>query len=231
MFRIGKRFTFDAAHTAVCGESAVAMLHGHTFSIELRLRAADLEPPGFVVDFGELTNLRRFIDEDLDHRSLDDVLKQPTVRSVAHYLNDWCERHLALPDGTRIDGIDVWAPATHLVGRGIAPWETTFEAAHRLPNLEPGHKCGRLHGHSYAVGVFLSEDCPPQVLGRLSDYVAGTLDHRCLNDVFGELPPTSENLARYLFDWSGDQLRLGGNRSVAAVRVSETASTWAEYRQ
>ena len=29
----------------------------------------------------------------------------------------------------------------------------TFEAAHRLPNVPPGHKCARLHGHSFEVTV------------------------------------------------------------------------------
>ena len=33
--------------------------------------------------------------------------------------------------------------------------EFTFEAAHRLPNVPPGHKCARLHGHSFAVSVHI----------------------------------------------------------------------------
>ncbi|MDP3938581.1 MAG: 6-carboxytetrahydropterin synthase, partial [Deltaproteobacteria bacterium] len=31
--------------------------------------------------------------------------------------------------------------------------EFTFEAAHRLPNVPPAHKCARLHGHSFQVAV------------------------------------------------------------------------------
>ena len=229
-FRIGKRFAFDAAHTAACGQSSVAALHGHTFTVEVRLKATELEPPGFVADFGVLSALKKFIDAELDHQSLDDVLKDPSADSVAHHLESWCRRDLVLPGGAQVDGVDVWAPAAPAAGRGLAAWETTFEAAHQLPGLPPGHKCGRLHGHSYAVGVLLPDGCPPWVLGRFGDHIARTLDHRSLNDALGELPATSENLARYLYDWCRDELRLSQDRSAVAVRVSETASTWAEYR-
>ncbi len=34
--------------------------------------------------------------------------------------------------------------------------EFMFEAAHKLPNVPEGHKCGRLHGHSFLVRLFLS---------------------------------------------------------------------------
>ena len=34
--------------------------------------------------------------------------------------------------------------------------EFMFESAHRLPNVEEGHKCGRLHGHSFKATIFVS---------------------------------------------------------------------------
>ena len=41
--------------------------------------------------------------------------------------------------------------------------EFHFEAAHRLPNVPPGHKCARLHGHSFQVrlSVAATRRSPP----------------------------------------------------------------------
>src|SRR5690349_14746227 len=82
--------------------------------------------------------------------------------------------------------------------------EFTFEAAHRLPNVPPGHKCARLHGHSFAIEVHVKGPVDPE-LGWVMDFadmkaafapLFERLDHRYLNEVTGLENPTSENLAR-----------------------------------
>jgi 6-pyruvoyltetrahydropterin/6-carboxytetrahydropterin synthase len=65
-------------------------------------------------------------------------------------------------------------------------------------------------------------------LGPLGDYVKETLDHRDLNEVL-DVAPTSENLARLLYEWCAAKLDLPPGVTIACVRVSETASTFAEY--
>lgn len=113
----------------------------------------------------------------------------------------------------------------------------TFEAAHQLTNLPEGHKCARLHGHSYDVEIivaaaeldehgFVVDFADLGVLGR---HLQASFDHRFINDVL-EVPSTCEHLARHLFDWSVAELSLPERVRVEAVRVSETAATWAEYR-
>src|ERR1700674_3449699 len=86
--------------------------------------------------------------------------------------------------------------------------EFTFEAAHRLPNVPPGHKCSRLHGHSYRVEVRVQGDIDP-VTGMVIDFaeikaafapLLDQLDHYFLNEVEGLENPTSENLARWIWD-------------------------------
>jgi 6-pyruvoyltetrahydropterin/6-carboxytetrahydropterin synthase len=113
----------------------------------------------------------------------------------------------------------------------------TFEAAHRLGSLPDGHKCARPHGHSYTVEVIL-ESPVLSVPGFVADfaelepvraYLDRSWDHRDLNEVLA-VEPTSENIARYLHDWCRANLGPAAGRLVAAVRVSETRSTWAEYR-
>ncbi len=113
----------------------------------------------------------------------------------------------------------------------------TFEAAHQLRGLPAGHKCGRQHGHSYSVEVILvaTELSGP---GFVADFAAldpvrkhldEVYDHRVLNEVL-DVEPTSENLARLLFDWCTANVPLPGTAAFEAVRVSETPATWAEYR-
>ncbi|MGB8259476.1 MAG: 6-carboxytetrahydropterin synthase QueD [Terracidiphilus sp.] len=86
--------------------------------------------------------------------------------------------------------------------------EFTIEAAHWLPNVPEGHKCRRLHGHSFRIAVHLSGPVDER-LGWVEDFaqvkaafhpVFDRIDHRCLNEVAGLENPTSENLARWLWD-------------------------------
>lgn len=111
--------------------------------------------------------------------------------------------------------------------------EFTFEAAHRLPHVPEGHKCARLHGHSFRVRVTVRAPIDaPQVgdeTGWIVDFAALSrawvplhemLDHRLLNEVPGLENPTSELLAHFVLD----RLSVEGAR-VVAVRVSETCTS------
>jgi 6-pyruvoyltetrahydropterin/6-carboxytetrahydropterin synthase len=112
-----------------------------------------------------------------------------------------------------------------------------FEAAHHLTGLPAGHKCTRRHGHSYTVTVTVAAEALTEPgfvtdfagLAPLGRYLDGTLDHQDLNEVLG-IEPTSENLARHLLDWCQQNVPLPAGAWFEAVRVSETASSWAEYR-
>ncbi|MGH3923824.1 MAG: 6-carboxytetrahydropterin synthase QueD [Pseudonocardiaceae bacterium] len=112
-----------------------------------------------------------------------------------------------------------------------------FEAAHHLPELPEGHKCAQLHGHSYTVEVSVatnSDLTPPGFvvdfaeLAALGTYLSERFDHRVLNEVV-DVAPTSENLARLLYEWCAANLCLPPGVTVAAVRVGETASPTARY--
>ena len=81
------------------------------------------------------------------------------------------------------------------------------EAAHRLPNVPEGHKCARLHGHSFRIEVHVSgpvEESQGWVmdfaeLRKIFQPVFDQLDHHYLNDIDGLENPTSENLARWIW--------------------------------
>lgn len=83
----------------------------------------------------------------------------------------------------------------------------SLEAARRLPNLPAEHPCSRLHGHSFQVELHVSGPLD-QTLGWVIDFadiqrawqpIHAALDHRCLNDIPGLENPTSEHLARWLW--------------------------------
>lgn len=86
--------------------------------------------------------------------------------------------------------------------------EFTIEAAHRLPRVPAGHKCGRLHGHSFRIAVHV---CGPvdSTLGWVVDFsditktfrslVESNLDHTYLNEIVGLENPTSENIAKWVW--------------------------------
>jgi 6-pyruvoyltetrahydropterin/6-carboxytetrahydropterin synthase len=97
VYRIGKRFTFDAAHrlAGLRDGHKCARPHGHTYTVEVELAADDLVPPGFVTDFADLAPLGRYVDEYLDHRDLNEILPvEPTSENLARHLYDWCVTHL-----------------------------------------------------------------------------------------------------------------------------------------
>jgi 6-pyruvoyltetrahydropterin/6-carboxytetrahydropterin synthase len=107
--------------------------------------------------------------------------------------------------------------------------EFTFEAAHRLPLVPEGHKCGRLHGHSYHVEIHVEGAVAYN--GMVIDFAElkaawrplhDELDHRYLNDVKGLENPTSELLAQ----WIWNRLELPG---LAAVVVCETCTSGVRY--
>lgn len=108
-----------------------------------------------------------------------------------------------------------------------------FEAAHHLPRAPEGHRCRRLHGHSYRVEV--------NVMGRAGadsgwvvdfadidcrvEPVRAQLDHQLLNDITGLENPTSETLARWLWERLAPDLP-----GLVAVSVAETPTSVCTYR-
>jgi len=83
----------------------------------------------------------------------------------------------------------------------------SFDAAHELPNVPPQHKCRRLHGHSYRVEIHVQGPPDPKS-GWVIDFADITkafhpllkqIDHQHLNRIDGLENPTSENIARWIW--------------------------------
>ena len=108
-----------------------------------------------------------------------------------------------------------------------------IEAAHRLPNVPEGHKCARLHGHSFLVELSV-EGTPCPQSGWIMDFadlkaafqpLHDQLDHHYLNDVPGLENPTSERLAIWI--WERLKPQLAG---LCQIELFETADNCVVYR-
>ena len=108
-----------------------------------------------------------------------------------------------------------------------------FEAAHDLPTFPPDHKCRRLHGHSFRFDVVVEGEVETSK-GYLIDYgdikraaepLVKRLDHYYLNKIEGLENPTSEVLAKWLWDRLKPTLPL-----LVEINVHETCTSSCEYR-
>lgn len=106
------------------------------------------------------------------------------------------------------------------------------EAAHRLPHVPDGHKCARMHGHSFRIEIHVSGEVGDES-GWVMDFadlrqafqpLFDELDHHCLNDIEGLENPTSENLARWIW------VRLAPDLpALSKVIVQETCNAGCVY--
>lgn len=107
-----------------------------------------------------------------------------------------------------------------------------IEAAHRLPSVPAGHKCARLHGHSFRIEIHVSGE-PDAESGWIMDFadlkaafapIFAEIDHHCLNEVAGLENPTSENLAIWIWGRLKPGLPL-----LSKVVVHETCTSGCVY--
>lgn len=108
-----------------------------------------------------------------------------------------------------------------------------IEAAHRLPNVPPGHKCARLHGHSWSIEVAIEGPVGDDT-GWVMDYadlkaafqpIHDRIDHNYLNEIPGLENPTSERLAVWLWNELKPRLPL-----LSELVIAETCTSCCVYR-
>jgi len=111
--------------------------------------------------------------------------------------------------------------------------EFSIDTAHRLPNVPENHKCGRLHGHTFKIIIFACGEIDAK-MGWVVDFGDITkafkplyeqLDHYYLNDIEGLENPTSENLARWIWQHLKPQLP-----QLCKIEVKETPTSGCIYR-
>ena len=204
-------------------------LHGHSFFARVR---AEL-PPGYALfPGGETSVLQQALDRciaTLDYRDLNEHLPVPTDENLARLVG----RCLEVPgiesvgiQSTRDQGADIdRSEHAHVWHR------FRFEAAHQLPKVPEGHKCGRMHGHGFEVILHADQDLGSDDMGVDFDHLGDVwaplhdeLHYACLNDIPGLGNPTSEMLSAWL--WKRLKPSLP---TLSWVTVYETASAGCHY--
>lgn len=108
-----------------------------------------------------------------------------------------------------------------------------FDAAHRLPNVNQGHKCSEIHGHSFRIEIHIKGKVD-QRLGWIMDFadidkafqpLLTQLDHKYLNDIDGLDNPTSENIAKWIWDRLSEKLP-----QLNKIIVQESPNSGCVYR-
>jgi 6-pyruvoyltetrahydropterin/6-carboxytetrahydropterin synthase len=204
-------------------------LHGHSFSTRIR---ADL--PADWIDFpgcetGKLKGLLQGAVAPLDYQFLNDILPDPTDENVARWIRDRLDVPGLMSVGiqcTNDSGVDLDVNDRAQIWR-----KYRFESAHRLPHVPIGHKCGRLHGHGFQIVIHAAIDASNSDLSidydeidRLWKPLQAQLDHVYLNDLPGLENPTSELIAKWIWDHLRPTLT-----TLTWVTVYETASCGAHY--
>ncbi len=211
-----------------------ARLHGHSYLAKLRARL----PVGWAsFPGGEVAALRTRMEQcvaPLDYAHLNDIVAQPTDENLAR----WVRSRIGVPetDGCGIDSVGVQSTQHAGVdldaGDHAHVWRRyAFQSAHRLPNVPPGHKCGRMHGHGFEVILHADQDLGARDLSIDYDHLDALwaplhaqLDHACLNDIPGLDNPTSEIISAWIWQRLKPQLP-----ELSWVTVYETGSCGAHF--
>lgn len=218
----------QALTTALAGfESArrLRTLHGHGFVAGV---AAALPPGWEPYRGGAVPALQARLAaavRPLDQALLNDHLGDTSDAGLAR----WIAGRLEVP-GLQRAAVQSHERQGALVDAqgGVTLWRRyRFQSAHRLPQVPPGHKCGRMHGHGFEAIVHVRAEDPALDHEALDDAWAPLhvrLNYRCLNEIDGLDNPTSELLSSWL--WRQLQPALP---TLAGVTVFETASCGAHF--
>ncbi|NDY95815.1 6-carboxytetrahydropterin synthase [Wenzhouxiangella limi] len=197
-------------------------LHGHSFRARVRASLPEDWAQFKGVETDDLERALAGCVRGLDYRYLNDQLAVPTDENLAR----WIRERVDIPG---LDSIGIRSAADR--GADIDPhgqvhvWRRfRFESAHQLPNVPPGHKCGRMHGHGFVVAVHCKQGehgmgMDSDQLERCWQPLHQELDHACLNDIPGLDNPTSEHIAGWI--WRRLQQTLP---DLSWVTVYETAT-------
>ena len=215
---------FEAARQldAAAPGHRLARPHGHSFLARLR---AELPAGACPVPGGEAQQMARTLAEavaPLDHRALHSILPDPDDAALAR----WLQGRLALPG---LQQLALQSAPRHGVllshGGSLQWWRAyAFQAAHRLPRVPQGHKCGRMHGHGFEVVLHVAGVAGHDAIDEAWAPLHGLLDFGCLNDLPGLENPTSEVLAHWI--WQALKPGLPG---LASVTVFETGTSGALF--
>ena len=88
MYTISKKFHFSASHylMKLPEDHPCSKIHGHNYVVKVECRNAKLNDVGFIIDYRELQPIKDWIDNNIDHKHLNDIFEfNPTAENMAEY--------------------------------------------------------------------------------------------------------------------------------------------------
>lgn len=179
-------------------------LHGHSFQATV---FAELPKSFAAYEGGEVDALRSRLEEcvaPLNYTHLNTLVAQPTDENLAR----WIRQSLKM---SGVDRVAIQSTATQGVdldrdGQAHVWRRFRFQAAHRLPHVPLGHKCGRMHGHGFEAIIHAKQALGSRPLSIDYDHLDAMwaplhaeLNYQCLNDIDGLENPTSENISAWVW--------------------------------
>lgn len=205
-------------------------LHGHSFLAKIRAHDGGFTAPFPGAEVDTLAAQLRHLISPLDYSYLNDTIDVPTDENIARWIH-------AQAGELKIDSFGVQSTADQGVDldaeREAHIWRKfRFEAAHRLPNVPEGHKCGRMHGHGFEVILHVKQhltdrDAMGIDFDRLAAHwqpIHAQLQHACLNDIAALDNPTSEMIAAWIWEQLKPDLP-----ALSWVTVYETVTAGCHY--
>ena len=204
-------------------------LHGHSFLVQVRA----LLPEHWITFAGTETSLLEKALTScvhlLDYSYLNDILAVPTDENLARWIYSNCD----VPNINNVGIQSTLCQGANLDKDNHAHiWKRfRFEAAHQLPNVPAGHKCGRMHGHGFEVVLHAYQGLDQENMGVDFDSIGSIwspiqeqFQYACLNDITGLENPTSEMIAYWI--WKQLESKMP---ELSWVTVYETSTAGCHY--
>ena len=204
-------------------------MHGHGFIATVSTTIPEHLSP---YQGGELSVLQTEVERcagKLSYGILNSVIPHPTDEKVAR----WFRQQLNLPEIQRVAVQSTAHQGVEVDDRDhVQIWRRyRFQAAHQLPNVPTGHKCGRMHGHSFEVIIHAdkalastNQTIDYDYLDELWAPISAMLNYKCLNEIPGLSNPTSEMISSWLWEQLKPKLP-----ALSWITVYETASCGANF--
>ena len=221
---------FEAARkiSSLPSDHPASRLHGHSFQAKLTASLPSDWASFQGAEIDDLQALLKKTTKPLDYAYLNDLIAIPTDENLARWIRDNIN--------FSIDQLGVQSTPNHgadIDHQGhVHLWRRfQFEAAHCLPNVPKEHPCGSMHGHSFEVVVHVEQ--PLEGVDRRIDYdwltriwqpLQAQLHHSCLNDIPGLANPTSEMIAKWVWENLDCQVP-----NLSRVSVYETVTAGCHY--
>ncbi|MBF0266217.1 MAG: 6-carboxytetrahydropterin synthase [Gammaproteobacteria bacterium] len=234
-YLVSSQFEAASQITSLAQTHRASRLHGHSYSVSLRIKSQQQQNEILSQFSSEL----EYLSEKLNYGFLNDVIENPTDENISkwflsqHGLNQQQEENIyqVAVQSTQHSGVDLVRPDQKGLYQAHIWRRYRFEAAHQLPNVEPGHQCGRMHGHGFEVILHVNQQLLDQEMGVDFDLldqlwfpIYKQLNNRCLNDIKGLENPTSEVLSHWIWQQIKPQVD-----ALSWVTVYETHSSGCHY--